>query len=309
MAAGSDGPGTGSRTDYDPPGNRPKKPMLAAASIAGALLIAVPLLVAGQDEREPERTETKNAAGTVLESEPSDIPVVYSTESPHSSVGQEEKKEESKGVGTPSLRKQALGSPPPTMLMPQKRLQAKVEPRKSPEALKKESSAPTPRELGNALSARVNAQIKSAETGKCADLPYFGKGKVDGPIRQFDCRPTTGDNQLWDLKVVDTDGGPGGASLFVIKNRKDGLCFDLPYYGAPAHGTKINQYPCNGTSADNQRWWLDPHPGGMWIRNATNNRCMAVDGGRAAGDDARLKVTDCGDTAQSAQRWVIASVG
>ncbi|WP_181849692.1 RICIN domain-containing protein [Streptomyces parvulus] len=288
--------------------------MLVAASIAGALLIAIPLLVAGQDEREPERTETKNATGTVPHSESSDIPVAYRNEPSASAVTQDGRKHEGRGqkakdVGTPPLGEQPLSSPSPTALMLQKRPGAKVEPRKSPEVAEEKSSAPTTRQLVNALSSRVNAQLKSAETGKCADLPYFGKGKVDGPITQFDCRPTTSDNQLWDLKVVDADGGPGGASLFVIKNRKDGLCFDLPYYGAPAHGTKISQYPCNGTSADNQRWWLDPHPGGLWIRNVTNNRCMAVDGGRAAGNDARLKVTDCGDTAQSAQRWVIASVG
>ncbi|MEV5872562.1 RICIN domain-containing protein [Streptomyces tendae] len=176
---------------------------------------------------------------------------------------------------------------------------------------KKETKSPTPltpRQLVNALSNRVNVQMRSIETGKCADLPYFGKGQADGPVRQYDCRPTTKDNQLWDLKVVDADGGPGGASLFVIKNRQDGLCVDLPGNGSPPHGTKIIEYHCNGTGMDNQRWWLDPHPGGYWLRNSTNNRCMAVDGGRAAGDDARLKVTDCGDTAQSAQRWSVVSV-
>ncbi len=36
--------------------------MLAAAGIVGALLIAVPFLLAGQDDRKPERTRTENAA-------------------------------------------------------------------------------------------------------------------------------------------------------------------------------------------------------------------------------------------------------
>ncbi|WP_326615406.1 RICIN domain-containing protein (plasmid) [Streptomyces scopuliridis] len=294
-----------SRSGDDPPGDRFKKPLLAAASIAGALLIAVPLLVAGQNEREPDRTPPKNVAGPVLDTERSALPDTRTSESPPPQVkpSKEEKDDEEE-----EKKKQQNYKKPPSASTVTPFIAGKLEPRETPKEVKKKPPTPTARELANALSHRVNVQLRSVETRKCADLPYFGKGKVDGPVRQYDCRPTTKDNQLWDLKVVDENGGPGGASLFVIKNRQDGLCVDLPYYGAAAHGTKISQYHCNGTSADNQRWWLDPHPGGYWLRNVLNNRCMAVDGGRAAGDDARLKVTDCGDTAQSAQRWSIVSV-
>ncbi|WP_326813241.1 RICIN domain-containing protein (plasmid) [Streptomyces scopuliridis] len=282
---------------------RPRGPMLAAAAIAGVLLISVPIVVLGlSDDDERQTVSTKPVDGLALEPNMSDDepPSTYVVESPSPS-------------SSPSASKSAASKPDTEVKeTPQVVTEKKPVEQATPKMeVKKEVKKPdplTPRQLANALSHRVNVQLRSVETGKCADLPYFGKGKVDGPVRQYDCRPTTKDNQLWDLKVVDENGGPGGASLFVIKNRQDGLCVDLPNNGAAAHGTKISQYHCNGTSADNQRWWLDPHPGGYWLRNVLNNRCMAVDGGRAAGDDARLKVTDCGDTAQSAQRWSVVSV-
>ncbi|MET9558277.1 RICIN domain-containing protein [Streptomyces sp. NPDC006645] len=305
------GPVVRSGSDDTPPGARSRKHMLVAASIAGVLLIAVPLLAAGEDEREPDRAGS--VAGASPDTETSARPDTDGSKSPTAPAKPDTKEEKApKSVSMPG--NPPAGTSPSTL--PSKRevvaeggTEAKDKPATTPKAAKKKTEAPTPRDLANALSGRVNILLKSAETGKCADLPYFGKGKVNGPVRQYDCRPTTKDNQLWDLRVVDSDGGPGGASLFIIKNRQDGLCVDLPNFGAPAHGTKLAQYHCNSTGADNQRWWLDPHPGGFWIRNATNNRCMAVDGGRAAGNDARLKVTDCNDTAQSAQRWTIASAG
>lgn len=310
-AADNGGPVVRPRSDDTPPGARSRKHMLVAASLAGVLLIAVPLLAAGGDEGEPERTPTGNAAGAAPDNGPSALPDTDSSESPAASTGPDTKESEA-AKPVPMPAGQTPGSSPNEL--PGKREVAVVaedgtKPATTPEAAGKKPAAPTPRDLANALSGRVNILLRSAETGKCADLPNFGKGQVNGPVRQYDCRPTTKDNQLWDLGVVDTDGGPGGASLFIIKNQQDGLCVDLPNFGPPAHGTKLIQYHCNGTGADNQRWWLDPHPGGFWIRNATNNRCIAVDGGRAAGNDARLKVTDCNDTAQSAQRWTIASVG
>ncbi|WP_436942764.1 RICIN domain-containing protein [Streptomyces sp. SudanB66_2053] len=292
-------------SDYDHPDDpdrdettqgRPRGPMLAAAAIAGAVLISVPIVVLGlSDDDEQQTVSTESVDSLALEPDMSDDepPSMYVVESPSPTSSPSASKPDSE------VKKEA------PQVVTKKKPVEQATPKKE-EA--KKSDPLTPRQLANALSKRVNVQLQSVETGKCADIPYNGKGKADGPVIQFGCRSTTTDNQLWDFEVVEGDGGPGGASLFVIKNRKDGLCVDLPANAAPAHGTKIIEYHCNAASTDNQRWWLDPHPGGYWVRNSTNNRCMAVDGGREAGDDARLKVTDCGDTAQSAQRWKVVQV-
>ncbi len=92
-AVASPGGGAGTHTDEEPPGNRPKKPMLAAAAIVGAVLISVPFLVAGQDDdRKPEKDQTQNAAGTVLDAQRPPAPETYTSESPKPSVKPSKKK-------------------------------------------------------------------------------------------------------------------------------------------------------------------------------------------------------------------------
>ncbi|MFH9615018.1 hydrogenase expression protein HypA [Streptomyces pratensis] len=96
-AAGSGGAGAGTRADGEPPGSRPKKPMLAAAAIVGAILISVPFLLAGgDDERKPEKDRTQNAAGTVLDTERSAQPETYTSKSPSPSVTPSKEKEKKK---------------------------------------------------------------------------------------------------------------------------------------------------------------------------------------------------------------------
>lgn len=117
-AAGDGGGGAGTHADDVPPNGRLKKPMLAAAAIAGAVLISVPFLVAGQDDRKPEKEQTQNAAGTVLDSERPVAPETYTSESPKPSVKPSEKKEKEKKKetvrpsATPTL-KVAIAPPPP----------------------------------------------------------------------------------------------------------------------------------------------------------------------------------------------------
>lgn len=93
--------------------------MLAAAAIAGAVLISVPFLVAGQNDRKPEKEQTQNAAGTVLNSERPVSPETYTSESPKPSVTPSEKKKEKekkketvRPSTTPTL-KAAIAPPPP----------------------------------------------------------------------------------------------------------------------------------------------------------------------------------------------------
>ncbi|MFJ1899110.1 hydrogenase expression protein HypA [Streptomyces sp. NPDC088115] len=131
-AAGDGGGGAGTHADDVPPNGRLKKPMLAAAAIAGAVLISVPFLVAGQDDRKPEKEQTQNAAGTVLDSERPVSPETYTSESPKPSVTpskkkekeKEEKKETVRPSATPTLK--AAIAPPPQPKAPVARPTATV---------------------------------------------------------------------------------------------------------------------------------------------------------------------------------------
>ncbi|MFH8884425.1 hypothetical protein [Streptomyces californicus] len=138
MAAGAGG-GPGARTDEDPPGSRPKKPMLAAAAIAGAVLISVPFLVAGQDDdRKADKEQTRNAAGTVLDAARPAAPETYTSETPKPSPTpsrkkREEKKKEPVKPSAPQPLKPVVVTPTPTPSpSPSKQRQKKAASTKAP---------------------------------------------------------------------------------------------------------------------------------------------------------------------------------
>ncbi|MFD3731398.1 hydrogenase expression protein HypA, partial [Streptomyces sp. NPDC058632] len=60
----------------EPPSGKPKKPLLAAAGIAGVVLLAVPLLIWATDDGRTKKDNVEVAAGsdTLLDEEPLDIP-------------------------------------------------------------------------------------------------------------------------------------------------------------------------------------------------------------------------------------------
>ncbi|WP_051718277.1 MULTISPECIES: RICIN domain-containing protein [unclassified Streptomyces] len=83
-------------------------------------------------------------------------------------------------------------------------------------------------------------------------------------------------------------------SRVLLKNVTTGQCADVPNYGNGKVDGPVNQYPCNGTSADNQLWDLVPHqeagkgPGGsvlFLIRNSKDGLCLDLPnyGGVAGG--------------------------
>ncbi|WP_369164097.1 RICIN domain-containing protein [Streptomyces sp. AFD10] len=304
-ATGTGGGGGASTQEGDePPGSRPKKPMLAAAGIVGALLIAVPFLLAGQDDRKPERTRTENAAGTVLDSERPPVPETYTSQTPAPAPTPSKKKEEKK-------EKKAVApvvhQPPVTVSPTPSPKKSEAEEKPEPKAKAKvKAKALTPaeqlRQWANGRSGVQNTVIKNASTNQCIDIGGYGKGKINNAVNQYPCNGTTGDNQLWNLDIVDKDGGPQNAPLFLIRNSKDGLCLDLGYYNARSAGTKIGQFHCNA-SGDNQLWWLDPRGDGTnWIRNAVSkDLCLRPTGGASAGNDARLEIADCG----FGDRWIV----
>ncbi|MFD5035722.1 hydrogenase expression protein HypA [Streptomyces sp. NPDC058377] len=113
-AAGSGGAGAGTQADGEPPGSRPKKPMLAAAAIIGVILVSVPFLLAGQDDdRKPEKDRTQNAAGTVLDTERSAVPETYTSKSPSPSVTPTKEKKEPRDKPSESPSAKPVIVPPP----------------------------------------------------------------------------------------------------------------------------------------------------------------------------------------------------
>ncbi|MEU5717323.1 RICIN domain-containing protein [Streptomyces sp. NPDC020403] len=298
-AAGSGGTGASGHAGDEPPGSRPKKPMLAAAAIVGALLIAVPFLVAGQDDRKPERTRTENAAGTVLDTERSAAPDTYTSKSPAPSVKpskKEEKEKKQQPPPVPVVRKETpTPSPSASTTKPKPKTEKKA-------AVVELTPAEKLRRWANGRSGVQNTVLKNAATGQCVDIGGYGAGKINEPVNQFPCNNTAGDNQLWSLDIVSQNGGPQNAPLFLVRNSKDGLCLDLGDYGARAAGTKVSEFHCR-PSGDNQLWWLDPRGDGTnWIRNAaSNDLCMRPTGGGGAGNDARLEIADCG----SGDHWIV----
>ncbi|MFE3763907.1 RICIN domain-containing protein [Streptomyces sp. NPDC059104] len=145
--------------------------------------------------------------------------------------------------------------------------------------------------------------LRNAATRMCADLPGNDKGQINMAVQQAGCVGSEGDNQLWNLEVKYPSLGPGGTPLFQIRNVKDQFCMDLGEYGGRPVGTGIGEFHCDGTTADNQLWWIDKQDSGdYWIRNyASNSRCLNVNGGASVGD--RLNISDCSNTGN--QEWKI----
>ncbi|MFL1900725.1 hypothetical protein ACJWDR_16680 [Streptomyces tauricus] len=77
-AATSMGVATGAgdaRGDDEPPSGNPKKPLLAAAGIAGVVLLVVPLLIwATDDSEKKDRVSVATRSDTVLDEEPLNVP-------------------------------------------------------------------------------------------------------------------------------------------------------------------------------------------------------------------------------------------
>ncbi|MGW9049294.1 hydrogenase expression protein HypA [[Kitasatospora] papulosa] len=126
VATVAGGGGAGTRTAGELLGSRPRKSVLAAAAVVGALLVSVPFLVMGQDDRKPEKDLTQNAAGTVLGAERSEQPEAYTSKSPSPSATPSKEKEKEKPAVQPA--------PEPVMASPSVKPESKPEPKPTPKA-------------------------------------------------------------------------------------------------------------------------------------------------------------------------------
>ncbi|MER6138747.1 RICIN domain-containing protein [Streptomyces sparsogenes] len=270
----------------EPPSGRPTKALLAAAGIGGALLIAVPLLVAGtgdKDDSKPAAMARKASAHTMPANDKDDAPGVYAPKSPSDDKPSPKAKAKSKAPESPATQSPAK----------------KEQQEKKAGSTPKETEKASPRKVVVPVdySNKKHVLLKNVVTGKCADIPYYDKGTVDGPIRQFDCDGTNADNQVWDFEVRYKGQGPRSTNLFQIRNIKDGLCMDLPDHGGAAHGTEVTEFHCDATTPnDNQLWWLEKRGDKtFWIHNyASNQQCLAVKADRGSGDpSAPLAIGPC----------------
>ncbi|KAA0929740.1 RICIN domain-containing protein [Streptomyces apricus] len=165
---------------------------------------------------------------------------------------------------------------------------------------------PKPKPKPKSVVPATNILLRNTTTKMCAELPGRGKGESGGRVQQATCtEKTEDDNQLWNLEVRYPKLGPGGTALFQIRNVKDQLCMDLPDYGAKPIRTGIYEFACDGTTADNQLWWIDKQDSGAyWIRNyASNNKCLDVAGFSTGGVDTNLTLYNCSNSDD--QEWLI----
>ncbi|MFD0312634.1 RICIN domain-containing protein, partial [Streptomyces sp. NPDC127119] len=165
---------------------------------------------------------------------------------------------------------------------------------------------PSPKPKPKSVVPATEILLRNPTTKMCADLPGREKGKATGRVQQAPCTENPAeDNQLWNLEVRQPKGGPGGSALFVIRNVKDQLCMDLPNAGAQPVQVGIYESPCDGTTADNDLWWIDKQESGAyWIRNfASNNKCLDVAGFSTGTVDTNLTLYHCSNTDD--QEWLV----
>ncbi|MFS8202180.1 RICIN domain-containing protein [Streptomyces sp. CWNU-52B] len=283
VAAAGKGSATSTRTAV----GRPRKPVLAGAALAGALLVAVPLLITVTDKDDDKKNVDNASADTVLNSatDPADV---FATQAPSPTKTEPEKKKEKKAVAAPPVAEEAVAPAPKPSPSPSKKKKA---------AVAKKATSTLPAVLTRVL-------IKNNTNHTCVDIPGFSSGRQDGPITHATCNSNTDDNQLWNVEKRYATAGPGGVPLFQIRNVMDSMCLDLPGYKGVGGATKVTEFPCNGTTADNQLWWLDKQSDGrFWIRNAaSNNQCLDSYGNDDATRD--LIIWPCAPEGQNNHEWI-----
>jgi hypothetical protein len=159
------------------------------------------------------------------------------------------------------------------------------------------SKRPSKKPVVPVVRERSKVLLKNVATGLCADIPDYGPGQFATPVNQYYCDGSAIDNQLWNMQVHLGDTGPGGRTLVIFSNAKDGLCLDLTDRGAKPAGTPIQEANCHNSLDDNQLWWLEPSGGDVVkIHNMlSNGLCLQVQGAAVKTRDQRLVIGPCGE--------------
>ncbi|WP_079083790.1 RICIN domain-containing protein [Streptomyces longwoodensis] len=157
------------------------------------------------------------------------------------------------------------------------------------------------KETGQRTVTNVLLRLRSVK--RCADVPDVAEPQRGDLVTADTCDPGSGRNERWNIEVVQPKGGPGDTALFQIRQVKGGLCMDLNGLGAKPAASAVFTYGCNGTTGDNQLWWLDQQDEDTyWIRNfASHGSCLDMAGTSVRGNHDRLVIRDCVEG--EAQRW------
>lgn len=277
---------------------RPRKPVLAGAAVVGALLIAVPLLITVND-KDGERTAADIAGSDTVLDTAKDPVGIFATQSPSpAQTEREEKDAKKKASATPTADEPAAPAAPASPASP---ASPAAKPSPSPSRRTKAVVKKAPSDLPNVLTRVL---IKNNTNRTCVDVPGFTSGRPDGPVTHATCNSNTDDNQLWNVEKRYDKAGPGGVPLFQIRNVMDSMCLDLPGYQGVGGATKVTEFPCDGTTNDNQLWWLDKQSDGtFWIRNAaSNHQCLDSYGPDDATRD--LIIWPCAPEGRNNHEWI-----
>ncbi|MER6620696.1 ricin-type beta-trefoil lectin domain protein [Streptomyces sp. NPDC000931] len=270
---------------------RPKAPVLAAAGIAGVILLAVPLLIMAGNDRDGRPDDHATAAADSRElldgQEAQQPPGVYVAEppkddAPAGSPKDEEGDGEEDGKKTEDGRKEGKGdgeaspdgSGPVADASPQAGSRSKEE-QDTAEAPARRSE----RKADETVTV-ATARIVSADTGKCLTASSRGVG---AELVIQPCGVSAG-AQIWSFHDTDRtlrigedlcmglDGGAVEKETAVLLQRCDGSsgqkfkingtedlvslkagdkCVDV-WWGKEANGTPVKLWPCTGTA--NQTW-------------------------------------------------------
>lgn len=102
----------------------------------------------------------------------------------------------------------------------------------------------------------------------------------------------------WDTSLSEGDG------LYKIVNKGDTMCMDV-YFNSTASGTRVNQYACNGSSA--QGWTVVKDLNGNYaLIGQSSLKCLDVLNASTS-TGAGLQIWDCNDT--NAQRYTLTADG
>lgn len=93
-----------------------------------------------------------------------------------------------------------------------------------------------------------------------------------------------------------TPSGPQAGSVVTLTAKHSGKCLDVPNSGT-ANGTALQQWSCNGTSA--QTFRLQAATGGLNLVNVNSGKCVDVSSSSTA-NGATLQLWDCNGTSAQA---------
>jgi hypothetical protein len=136
--------------------------------------------------------------------------------------------------------------------------------------------------------------IRSTQSGFCLDVAgYYGIGNV----LMWSCEvyPNISKDQQWDIVPINESYSDSGISqqLFLIKNRKSGLCLDIGGYGGSGG---VQTYRCDGYA--DQKYYIRSRGkviGHGKLQNQKSGQCLDVAGNDGLGNIGTYACQDLED--------------